>query len=378
MRFFRALAILAVASVALTSGCSQSDSNSTSGSDLTPSYIANQFRVERGVNVSHWLSQSDVRGEQRDQYMQAEDFKLISELGFDHVRLPVDEEQLWNEHGERQQQAFDLMHQGIQWSLEQGLNVIVDLHVLRAHHFNRPDSQKIWTDAKAQQQYIQFWQQLSEELKQYPLDRVAYEPLNEAVADDNEDWNKLINWVISEVRQLEPNRTIIMGSNRWQQVETFEALQVPQNDPNIMLSFHYYTPFNLTHYRSPWTANKDYTGPVSYPGQTVSNEDLAAQPAELAAHLTGNNGTFDREVMAKHIEQAVRVAQKHGLKLYCGEFGAFPTTDLSMRQEWYRDLMSIFNQYDIAWAHWNYKNDFPLVSEQLEPDDSLLDILLEK
>ncbi|MBD1391261.1 cellulase family glycosylhydrolase [Neiella sp. HB171785] len=339
-------------------------------------YTANNFTLDRGVNASHWISQSDKRGVERQQYMQEHDFKLIAEMGFDHVRLPVDEEHLWDEQGNRDEQAFELLHNGVQWGLKHNLNVIVDLHVLRAHHFNRPDSQKIWTDQAAQQQFIKSWQALSAELKQYPIDRVAYEPLNEAVADNNEDWNKLINWVVAEIRKLEPNRSIIMGSNRWQQVETFAALQIPKNDPNIILSFHYYTPFNFTHYESPWTFTKDYHGPVHYPGQTIADDDLAALPTQLADQLRGSNGEFDRDIMFNHIAQAVEVANKAGLKLYCGEFGAFPTTELALRQQWYRDMISIFDEHDIAWAHWNYKNDFPLVDEDLKPMPELMDILI--
>ncbi|MBW8191126.1 glycoside hydrolase family 5 protein [Neiella marina] len=361
--------------IVFITGCVNSGSEPSEQQSAAP-YVANSFTLNRGVNASHWLSQSDIRGAERVAYMQEKDFETIAALGFDHVRLPVDEEQLWNEQGEQQAEAFALMHQAIGWSLKHDLRVIIDLHVLRAHHFNRPDSQKIWHDRAAQEQYISFWQQLSAELKQYPLAKVAYEPLNEAVADDNEDWNKLINWVIAEIRKLEPNRTIIMGSNRWQQVDTFAALQVPANDPNIILSFHYYTPFNLTHYRAPWTHIKDYAGPVQYPGETVPSEELAKLDSVLADHLKGANGPYDKAIMAKHIEQAVAVAQAHNLQLYCGEFGAFPTTHLALRQAWYRDLIEIFDENDIAWAHWNYKNDFPLVDEQLNPDDSLLQILL--
>jgi hypothetical protein len=41
-------------------------------------------------------------------------------------------------------------------------------------------------------------------------------------------------------------------------------------------------------------------------------------------------------------------------------------------------MISIFNKYDIAWAHWNYKNDFPVVSEGLEPINDLLEIMVPK
>ncbi|MDR1859548.1 MAG: hypothetical protein LBR06_01325, partial [Bacteroidales bacterium] len=44
----------------------------------------NGFELKRGVNISHWLSQSSVRGEQRAQYFTRRDVEFIASLGFDH------------------------------------------------------------------------------------------------------------------------------------------------------------------------------------------------------------------------------------------------------------------------------------------------------
>lgn len=59
----------------------------------------NNFSVKRGVNISHWLSQSNVRGENRAVFFTEADVKFLSEVGFDHLRLPVDEEQMFAPDG---------------------------------------------------------------------------------------------------------------------------------------------------------------------------------------------------------------------------------------------------------------------------------------
>mgnify|MGYP006283236555 CR=1 FL=1 len=335
------------------------------------------FVIHRGLNASHWLSQSDKRGDERATYMQEKDFATIAELGFDHVRLPIDEEQMWDEDGNKMQEAWELMHDAINWSFAYNLRVVVDLHVLRSHHFNNPDNRQLWEDKTAQEGFITFWRQLSEELKQYPNDKLAFEPLNEAVSDNPDDWNNLINWVIAEIRKLEPERTIIMGSNNWQTVGTFKDLKVPEGDENIILSFHYYEPFLLTHYQAPWTNLKDVSVDINYPGQMIKKEDFDNLDAAEQELVKDRNTFNDRSTIDKDIVQAVEVAQKYGLKLYCGEFGCFPTTDIEFRTAWYEDMMAIFDKYDIAWAHWNYKNDFPVVdAETLEPITELTSILL--
>ena len=336
------------------------------------------FVIHRGLNASHWLSQSEKRGKERAGYMQEEDFSTIAKMGFDHVRLPIDEEQMWDENNNKVDEAFNLMHKGIQWSLQNNLRVIIDLHVLRSHHFNRPDSRQLWEDKSAQEGFIKFWHQLSEELKQYPNDKLAYEPLNEAVSDNPDDWNNLINWVISEIRKLELERTIIMGSNNWQTVGAFKDLKVPEGDRNIILSFHYYEPFLLTHYQAPWTNIKDLTVAVNYPGQMVNPALYSTLSKEELKLIKEYNGYKDRNTIDKDIYQAVDVAEKYGLKLYCGEFGCFPSTGIKKRQAWYEDMIAVFEKHGIAWSHWNYKNDFPVVNaETLKPIEELTSILVE-
>ena len=52
------------------------------------------FDIRRGVNVGGWLSQSRRRGQERREYFKRDDARKIADLGLDHIRLPVDEEQL--------------------------------------------------------------------------------------------------------------------------------------------------------------------------------------------------------------------------------------------------------------------------------------------
>ncbi|MHC4745195.1 MAG: glycoside hydrolase family 5 protein, partial [Planctomycetota bacterium] len=152
---------------------------------------SDKFEIRRGVNISHWLSQSSRRGEGRRRRFTERDVKFIASCGFDHIRLPVDEEQLWDEAGNKEKEAFELLHNAINWAKGSKLRVVVDLHILRSHHFNAKEK-PLWTDPKAQEKFLQLWRDLSDELKKYPLGLVAYELMNEPVADDTDDWNKLV------------------------------------------------------------------------------------------------------------------------------------------------------------------------------------------
>jgi endoglucanase len=339
---------------------------------------ANEFILRTGVNVSHWLSQSSARGEDRKKYITRADFDTIASVGFDHVRIPVDEIQLWDSSGKKETEAFALLHDAIRWAFAINLRVIVDLHILRSHSFISEEN-ILWTEPAEQQKLVSLWLQLSDELHQYPVEKLAYEILNEAVAKDPEDWNKLLNKVIAALRVKEPYRKIVVGSNRWQIPDTFPELKIPENDSNIILSFHFYTPLALTHHMAAWTHAAEYTGPVNYPGQIVDTSqyrNLSASTVDFMRRIA--NGYFTKNILAEKMLPAIIAAKKHKLQLYCGEYGVYPRIPEEIMFRYYKDICAIFNEDRIAYCHWCYKGDFPVVGLHSVPNGPLVKILTGK
>ena len=345
---------------------------------LVSGYTAAQekFRINRGTNIAHWLSQSEKRGKERINFFTESDIKRIAAMGCDHIRIPIDEEQMWDEAGNRHDEAFQLLENGIEWSISNNLKVIVDLHILRSHHFNEKEK-PLWTDEKEQEKFFDLWRDLSSSLKDFPNHMVAYELMNEAVADDHEDWNKLLQKAFTAIREIEPERVIVIGSNRWQSVETFDALKVPKNDKNIILSFHFYKPFLFSHYKAPWTELKNFKGPVSYPGVILKQKEfrkLSNEDKITAKNWVGKN--FDATVLENYLKQPLRKAKDLGLPLYCGEFGIYQTAPKKDKLAWYKDLISILEKHKIGYANWNYKSGgFGLVNDKEEPDEKVIEII---
>lgn len=334
------------------------------------------FVVKKGTNVSNWLSQSNFRGNLRANFFTEADVINIKSLGFDHIRLPIDEEQLWDEDGLREEEAFDLLDNALSWCQTHNLKVIVDLHILRSHHFNAKEK-PLWTDKAEQAKFFDLWKQLSATLRKFPNDMVAYELMNEAVAEDSEQWNNLLNEAIKEIRKIEPERTIVVGSNKWQSVDTFKDLKVPANDPNILLSFHYYEPFLFTHYKTSWTHIKDYKGTVQYPGVIVPKEaldKLEGESKKVAESWAGKS--FDAAFFQKHMQQAIDKAKELNLNLYCGEFGVYHSTPEKDRLQWLKDLVAVFEKNNIAYANWNYKSkEFGIIDDENSKNEKMISIL---
>ncbi|WP_298738967.1 glycoside hydrolase family 5 protein [uncultured Chitinophaga sp.] len=334
------------------------------------------FRLKRGTNISHWLSQSTRRGKDRAAFFTEKDVKAIASHGFDHIRIPVDEEQLWNEKNQPVKEGFQLLHDALQWCYLHRLSAVVDLHILRSHHFNAREK-PLWTKPEAQERFLQCWRELSAELKRYPVTMLAYELMNEPVADSAEQWNELLARGIQVIREKEPERVIIIGSNKWQSVNTFAALKVPEHDKHIMLSFHYYNPFYLTHHMASWTKIRDYDGPVHYPGPTITQKELDALPASIRNLLPGSDQPYNTALMEAQMQPAIQLAKKLQLPLYCGEWGCLNTVPRKDRLRWYKDVRKVLEKNGIAWSNWNYKSKgFGFVGDDGELDKGLLKALV--
>ena len=280
----------------------------------------NNFRIKRGTNISHWLSQSEQRGEARRLHIQEDDFARLEELGFDFVRIPIDEVQFWDEQGQKLPEAWDLLNNALDWSKKHNLRAIVDLHIIRAHYFNAVNeadqaANTLFTSEEAQEGLLNLWRQLSEFLKDRSNDWVAYEFMNEPVAPEHE---------------------------------------------------HYYNPMLLTHYGAWWSPLcAAYKGKVHYPGVLVSKEDYDAAPAAIKEQLKPyTEEVWNIDKIREQFKDAIEAAKKYDLQLFCGEWGVYEPVDRELAYNWYRDVLTVFDEFNIAWTTWCYDADFGFWDQQ--------------
>ena len=375
-----ALAVI-ISALFVTTSCK----NKGQDQDQTQAGQVNNFRIKRGTNVSHWLSQSEQRGEARRLHIQEDDFARLKELGFDFVRIPIDEVQFWDEEGNKLPEAWDLLKNALDWSRKYDLRAIVDLHIIRSHYFNAVNeddkaANTLFTSDEAQEGLINLWRQLSEFLKDRSNDWVAYEFMNEPVAPKHEQWNQLVAKVHKALRELEPQRTLVIGSNMWQGHETMKYLKVPEGDKNIILSFHYYNPMLLTHYGAWWSPLcAAYKGKVNYPGVLVSKEDFDAAPAAIKDQLKPyTEEVWNIDKIREQFKDAIEAAKKYDLQLFCGEWGVYEPVDRELAYNWYRDVLTVFDEYNIAWTTWCYDADFGFWDQQRHSfkDRPLVELLM--
>ena len=324
----------------------------------------------KGVNLGGWISQFDKYDKEHfDTFITEEDIVNIKNLGFDHVRVPVDYNVLEDEEGNTKEDGFGYLEKCRKWCADNGLNMLIDLHECYGYSFDPlkkdMDREKFFYDEQLQQRFLNLWRRIAERFKDYP-DQVAFEPLNEVVLHEVADaWNKVATRYIEMMRTIVPNSYIVVGGVCYNSVVSVPLLDIPKDD-HIVYNFHCYEPFIFTHQGAYWVENMPSDFRITYPktleeyreiGKDLS-EDLAG--AVYQENISEIGEGFFEDIFAPAIEKA----KKDDIPLYCGEYGAIDIADAESRLAWMRDIHAVMKKHGIGRALWNYREkDFGLVDE---------------
>ncbi|WP_297702036.1 cellulase family glycosylhydrolase [uncultured Fibrobacter sp.] len=346
-----------------------------------PKEIDNQlFFIERGINLNNWLEVKTLDSLTLDTMCTRTKIVFLKELGFDHVRIPVSEESLFDDDLNFRENVIAVLDDRIEYCIKLGVKVVLDLHVTRDHHFGK-DGSPLFFNEKSKAHFFEIWEKLQNMLMRYPVDFLAYECLNEPAApkDSHDAWNELVFKWINFIREKEPERMLFIGSNRGNQLWTFKYLNLPKTDKNLILTFHFYKPNVLTHYKAHWSSARYYEGPVVYPGSTIPQDQFEKMPDSLKKKYAYAKKNFDINTMRLEIEKAVVVAKKYGLRLNVGEFGCRRTVPDSVRYSWFNDLVHVLRENNISYTLWGMNGaGFGIRKSSKDLDSLMLQLILPK
>jgi len=318
------------------------------------------FPFRRGSNMGMWLSQANVLDEQHlSSFYRREHIARLARAGADHVRLPVDHELIEEPDAPHRlrDQGMRWVEQALEWAWAEGLCVTLDLHKCAGMSFFTPESNRLWDDAGLQRRFAGLWRQLAERFREAPHDRLAFELLNEPTAANNELWNNVAAQALAAIREVDPERWVVVGSNSWNVPSTFVGLR-DFRDPRVAYAVHWYEPFIFTHQKAPWcewVKTLDLT--VEYPSVLP---DLAPRQAELRDPawreqlMLFSGESLDYERMERMFEPVAEFARRTGAPIYCTEFGCWDPAPPESQLNWFRDTAKLFAEYGVAWAQWEY------------------------
>jgi endoglucanase len=136
----------------------------------------------------------------------------------------------------------------------------------------------------------------------------------------------------------------------------------------------------LTHYGAWWAPiGRYYKGKVHYPGVLVTKEDYDAAPDEIKPELKQyTEQVWDINTIREQFKDAIEAAKKYGLQLFCGEWGVYEPVDRELAYNWTRDMLTVFDEFNIAWTTWCYDADFGFWDQQRHTykDRPLVELLM--
>lgn len=337
------------------------------------------MKLYRGINFGGYFSQCEHSLKHYETFITKEDVKRVVDLGFDHIRLPIDYEVLETEEGEEYLEGIAYVNQFLMWCKEYNIDVVLDLHKAYGYDFNDAGDElknTLFSNVDLQNRFVDLWVRIAQRYGK--LDYVAFELLNEVVEEQvAEPWNQLIDATVDAIRRHAPDTPIIYGGIQWNSARTLKLLNKPEFD-NIYFTFHMYEPLIFTHQKAHWVPNMPMDKTIEYPATMEYYKEVSAIIGYKGKDvIVSKCKEMGKPFLIEMISEAVDAAKEAGVKLYCGEFGVIDRAPVEDTLRWYRDIFDVFKQYDIHAAVWSYKEmDFGVTDEHYAPiADELFEIM---
>ena len=235
----------------------------------------------------------------REQYVTRADIHLLHEAGFNTIRIPMHYKFFETDSSE----GFALLDKVIDWSRQEGLYVILDMHAApggqTGANIDDSDGYPWLYDSPLEQSHlVTIWQRIA---RHYSSNTtvIGYDLLNEPIphyptlAPLNSKLEPLYRKLTLAVREVDAHHILFLGGAQWD--GNFSVFGKPFDD-NTAYTFHKY-----------WTAT-----------------DVSV------------------------IQQYLDFRDKYNVPLWMGESG-------ENKDEWIRQFVQLLNANNIGWTFWPYK-----------------------
>jgi hypothetical protein len=306
--------------------------------------------LARGVNLTNWFRfPARADDESLRSYLPDAAIAALRRAGFTFVRLAVQPEVL-----DAAPQRLTLLVEVVRRLQRGGLAVVLGPH---------PTTWHLEQSATDRASLLAFWHRVAPALR--PLDpRLTYpEILNEPVfadaaqTDTGQTWEALQADALAAVRAALPGATVVLTGANWGGVDGLAALH-PVADPNVIYSFHFYEPSELTAlaaYRPG--LDRAALARLPFPMDPAACQvatDSTADAATRGLITFACSMRWDATRVGARIEQAAAWGRDHHATVLLGEFGATRTLNAPARLAWLAAVRRGCEQRGIGWALWGY------------------------
>jgi aryl-phospho-beta-D-glucosidase BglC (GH1 family) len=315
----------------------------------------------KGFNLLDFFSPSPTSNPDSNRTVE-DDFKMMSDWGFDFVRIPMayprylsfdrTKDITKDDIYKTDPKVLDEIDELIYSAHKHKLHVSLNLHRAPGYCINAGfhEPYNLWNDEDARDAFNFHWGMWSKRYKNVPSDQLSFDLLNEpAYIDDMNDqhakkgpvpgetYRKVVEGAVRSIRAENPDRLIIADGNNVGNNITPEII-----DLNIGQSCRGYYPGAISHYQAPWVWKDPSKAPAPvWPG-------------------TMDGKYYSRQQLEELYKPWIDVMDK-GVGVHCGECGCWKNTPHEVFLAWFTDVIDILTNAGIGYALWNFRGDFGIL-----------------
>jgi endoglucanase len=287
-------------------------------------------------------------------------FADIAKVGMKTVRIPVcygawatvTEPYKWDFP-----ESLPMADSLISWALQNKLNVAIDLH-----HTEFDGS---IPNSATTKRIVWLWSQIANRYKNLDPERVFFELRNEPHDMTADVWRTQAVELISTVRKIAPNHTMIVGAEDWNGLDALAKMK-PFDDNNIIYTFHFYDPFIFTHQGATWAGDglNDLRG-VEFP---YVSKNIIVPAKSAGTWIADAIKNYPNEGTVSAIVNRFNKAKKwsddnNKLPIFCGEFGSYNLiSDAQSRCNHAQAIYTVMGLLEIPGTWWEWDGGFTMLN----------------
>jgi endoglucanase len=304
-----------------------------------------------GVSIS-WLEQTWNKDVLTMQPIKNNDFRLLKQLGFKSVRLPV-AFSYFQDNNIPVEKVITHIDEVLRQCKLHGIKLIID------YHYGKLNDTNYLTETP---KIISLWLNLTKRYIRESADDLFFELYNEPPHMNPKVWKDAAYNIVTAIRKTDKNRTLIVGASNFNSIYELSRME-RLADENIIYTFHFYEPFLFTHQGADWVGDQVATTGIPFP------YDAQKYPAiNLKAVGTWgetNYHQYKTDGNEQSVNDKLQIVKSWSAKYYvpvlCGEYGVYNKyTDDDSRCHYIKAVRKALKGMDIPGILWDYNSNFSI------------------
>lgn len=307
--------------------------------------------LDNGVSIS-WLEQTWNAGILDKGGINEADFKLLKQLGFKCIRLPVAFAHFENNNN-LMQKVIKHVNEIFRLCRLYGFKLIICYH-----SGNLNDNNYLTETPKI----AALWTTLGEMYKHQNADNLFFELYNEPPHMNPDVWKNAALSIVAAIRRVDKNRTLIVGASNYNSIYELSRTE-PLADDNIIYTFHFYEPFLFTHQGAGWVGDQEATTGIPFPYDAANFPAMNPKAKGTAGEANYNKYNLDgnEQSVRDKLQMIKNWALKYNVPLLCGEYGVYNQfAGLDSRCRYIKAVRQTLAALNIPGILWDYNTNFSI------------------